>query len=71
MSLETRQEIIAKKLRFFAIDAGAVAQACGLGGRINTIMQVCFFALSKVLPRAAGAREHQEGHQEVVRKTGR
>jgi pyruvate-ferredoxin/flavodoxin oxidoreductase len=50
LSVETQQEIIAKKLRFYAIDAGAVARACGLGGRINTIMQVCFFALSHVLP---------------------
>ena len=50
LSAETQQEIITKKLRFYAIDAGAVARACGLGGRINTIMQVCFFALSHVLP---------------------
>jgi pyruvate-ferredoxin/flavodoxin oxidoreductase len=50
LTTETQQEIIAKKLRFYAIDAGAVARAAGLGGRINTIMQVCFFALSRVLP---------------------
>ncbi|HUJ43634.1 MAG TPA: pyruvate:ferredoxin (flavodoxin) oxidoreductase [Opitutaceae bacterium] len=50
LTVETQQQIIAKKLRFYAIDAGAVARACGLGGRINTIMQTCFFALSRVLP---------------------
>jgi len=50
LTVETQQAILAKKLRFFAIDAGAVARACGLGGRINTIMQTCFFALSRVLP---------------------
>ncbi len=37
-------------LRFFVIDASAVARACGMGGRINTIMQVCFFSVSGVLP---------------------
>ena len=43
--------IIAKKLRVYAIDAVAVAQDLGLGNRINTIMQTCFFAISGVLPR--------------------
>jgi pyruvate-ferredoxin/flavodoxin oxidoreductase len=44
-------EILEKKLRFFVIDADSVAQATGMGRRINTIMQTCFFALSGVLPR--------------------
>ena len=44
-------EIISKKLRLFAIDANKVAQATGMGRRINTIMQTCFFAISGVLPR--------------------
>lgn len=43
--------IIAKKLRVYTIDAVAVAQSLGLGNRINTIMQTCFFAISGVLPR--------------------
>jgi len=42
--------IIKKKLRFFVIDAYKIAKEVGLGGRINTIMQVCFFSLSKVIP---------------------
>jgi pyruvate-ferredoxin/flavodoxin oxidoreductase len=45
-----QETILAKKLRFFVIDAYKVAQALGMGARINTIMQPCFFALSKVLP---------------------
>ncbi len=44
-------EILHKKLRLFVIDADSVAQATGMGRRINTIMQTCFFALSGVLPR--------------------
>jgi pyruvate-ferredoxin/flavodoxin oxidoreductase len=49
--LETQQQIIDKKLRFYIIDAESVAQKAGLGRRINTIMQTCFFAISGVLPR--------------------
>src|SRR5208337_3391668 len=38
-------------LRFYVIDAVEVARAAGMGGRINTVMQTCFFAISGVLPR--------------------
>ncbi len=46
-----QEQIIAKKLRFYVIDAQQVAKDSGMGGRINTVMQVCFFAISGVLPR--------------------
>lgn len=54
---ETQEAIIAKKLRVYVIDAYRVARENGMGGRINTIMQVCFFALSGVIPveQAIGA----------------
>jgi len=48
---ETQKAIIDKKLRFFVINAYEVAKATGMGTRINTIMQTCFFAISGVLPR--------------------
>ena len=48
---EMQQQMIEKKLRFFAIDAYALAKQVGMGGRINTIMQTCYFAISGVLPR--------------------
>ena len=44
-------QILEKKLRFFVIDASKVARDTGLGGRINTVLQTCFFAISGVLPR--------------------
>ncbi|MGQ9501539.1 MAG: pyruvate:ferredoxin (flavodoxin) oxidoreductase [Anaerolineae bacterium] len=47
---EVQQDIIEKKLRFYVIDAYEVARRTGMGGRINTIMQTCFFAISGVLP---------------------
>jgi pyruvate-ferredoxin/flavodoxin oxidoreductase len=46
-----QDQIIRKKLRFFVIDAIQVARDAGMGGRINTVMQTCFFAISGVLPR--------------------
>ena len=46
-----QEALIKKKLKFYVIDALTVAKATGMGARINTIMQTCFFALSGVLPR--------------------
>ncbi|WP_406677452.1 pyruvate:ferredoxin (flavodoxin) oxidoreductase [Moorella sp. ACPs] len=45
-----KRTIASKKLRFFNIDAVKVAQEVGLGGRINTIMQVAFFKIANVIP---------------------
>jgi pyruvate-ferredoxin/flavodoxin oxidoreductase len=46
-----QEEILGKKLHLWVIDAVGVAREQGMGGRINTVMQTCFFALSGVLPR--------------------
>jgi pyruvate-ferredoxin/flavodoxin oxidoreductase len=46
-----QRQVIEKNLRFFVIDGYKVARESGMGGRVNTIMQTCFFALSGVLPR--------------------
>ncbi len=48
---EAQQSIIDKKLRFYVVDALTVARNAGLAGRINTVTQACFFAISGVLPR--------------------
>ena len=45
-----QQQIIDKKLKFHVIDASRAARELGLGARVNTILQTCFFALSGVLP---------------------
>src|SRR6202158_4747751 len=47
---EVQTQLIAKKARFFIIDAYQVARDTGMGSRMNTILQTCFFAISKVLP---------------------
>ncbi len=45
-----QQEILDKQLKLYVIDGYEVARKTGMGGRINTIMQTCFFAISGVLP---------------------
>ena len=63
--METQREIIAKKLKCYVIDAYPVAKASGMGGRINTIMQTCFFAISNVLPREEAIAQIKK----TIRKT--
>ncbi|MGB5559873.1 MAG: pyruvate:ferredoxin (flavodoxin) oxidoreductase [Paracoccaceae bacterium] len=46
----TQEQIIAKRLKFYVIDASAAARETGLARRTNTILQTCFFALSNILP---------------------
>ena len=60
MPYSIQKTIIEKKLRFYVIDAYKIAKEVGLGARINTIMQVCFFYLSKVIPmeKATEAIKH-------------
>jgi len=52
----TQEGILRKKLRFYVIDAYKIAKEVGLGVRINTIMQTCFFAISNVLPKDEAIR---------------
>ncbi|MCF7823995.1 MAG: pyruvate:ferredoxin (flavodoxin) oxidoreductase [Candidatus Marinimicrobia bacterium] len=51
LSRKYQKQIIDKKLKFYVIDAVTVAQETGMGMRINTIMQTCFFAISGILPK--------------------
>ena len=60
-----QQQIIDKRLRFFVVDATEVAREVGLGTRINTVLQTCFFAISGVLPHEAAIRQIKE----TIRKT--
>jgi pyruvate-ferredoxin/flavodoxin oxidoreductase len=56
LSLSLQRQILSKKLRLFVIDASKVARDVGLAGRINMVLQTCFFALSGVLPRDEAIR---------------
>ncbi len=48
---EVQRQLIDKEIRFFVVDADSIAREAGLRGRINTVLQTCFFGLSNVLPR--------------------
>lgn len=62
--------ILDKKLRFYVIDASKVAEEVDMGNRINTIMQVCFFALSGVLPREEAIAEIKHAIKKTYSKKG-
>jgi len=65
MPRTVQDAIIKKNLKFYVIDATTVAKDSGMGNRINTVMQTCFFALSKVLPRD----EAIEAIKDAIKKT--
>lgn len=60
-----QRKIIDLKLKLYVIDAGQVAREAGLGGRTNTVLQTCFFAISGVLPR----EEAVEKVKQAITKT--
>jgi len=65
-----QRQIIDKELEFYTIDAYRVAKETGLGVRINTIMQTCFFALSGVLPREQAIAAIKESIRQTYGKRG-
>ncbi len=66
-----QQSIITKKLRFYTIDAYQVAADSGMGRRINTVMQTCFFAISGVLPADEAVAEIKRAVESSYSKKGR
>jgi len=79
LPVEVQKQIIDKKARFYVIDAYKVAKETGMGARINTIMQTCFFNISGVLPadvaiekiKAAIKKTYTKKGEEVVQKNFR
>ncbi len=66
-----QQQIVDKRLRFYVIDAYRVAEESGMGQRINTIMQTCFFAISDILPQAEALRAIKEAVEKTYGKKGK
>jgi pyruvate-ferredoxin/flavodoxin oxidoreductase len=67
---QIQQHIIDKKIKFYVIDGYKVAQATGMGARVNTIMQTCFFAISGVLPRDAAIEAIKNSIKKTYGKKG-
>ncbi len=67
---EVQQEIIDKKLNFYTINAVEVARETGMGQRINTIMQACFFAISNILPKDEAIAQIKNAIKKTYSKKG-
>ena len=65
-----QEQVIANKLKLYVIDAYEVARETGMGVRINTIMQTCFFAISGVLPRDEAIAEIKHAIEKTYGKRG-
>lgn len=65
-----QQTIIDKKINVYVIDATTVARETGMSGRINTIMQTCYFALSGVLPREEAIAQIKKAIEKTYYKKG-
>ena len=70
LPVKVQQQIIAKQLKLYVINATEVARESGMGGRINTIMQVCFFALAGVLPQEEAITKIKQAIEKTYGKKG-
>jgi pyruvate-ferredoxin/flavodoxin oxidoreductase len=66
----TQDEMLRKKIEFYVIDGNKVARDAGMGTRINTIMQACFFAISGVLPREEAVTQIKKAIYKTYGKRG-
>ena len=71
LPLPMQEALIDKELKFYVIDASKVARDTGMGSRINTIMQTCFFALSGVLPRDEAIAQIKKAIEKTYFKKGK
>ncbi len=70
LPIEVQEQIIAKKLKFYTINAVEVARATGMGQRINTVMQTCFFAISNILPKDEAIAQIKAAIKKTYSKKG-
>jgi pyruvate-ferredoxin/flavodoxin oxidoreductase len=66
----TQEQMLRKKIEFYVIDGYKVAREAGMGSRINTIMQTCFFAISGVLPREDAIAQIKKAIKKTYGKRG-
>jgi len=70
LPIEVQQEILDKRLRFYVINAQKIASDTGMGGRINTVMQTCFFAISGILPKEEAIDQIKKSIKKTYGKRG-
>ncbi|HNO92583.1 MAG TPA: pyruvate:ferredoxin (flavodoxin) oxidoreductase [Anaerolineales bacterium] len=67
---EVQKDIIEKKLKFYVINGYDVAERTGMGGRMNTIMQTAFFAISGILPKEQAIEQIKYAIKKTYGKRG-
>jgi pyruvate-ferredoxin/flavodoxin oxidoreductase len=70
LPIEVQEEIVRKELKFYVINANKVALDNGMGNRINTVMQTCFFAVAGVLPREEAIAQIKKAIEKTYGKKG-
>ena len=65
-----QEEIIAKKINFYVIDASKVAREAGMGSRVNTILQTCFFAIAGILTKEEAIKRIKDAIQKTYSDKG-
>ena len=70
LPIEVQEEILAKHLKLYTINAVEVARATGMGQRINTVMQTCFFAISNILPKDEAIAQIKAAIKKTYSKKG-
>ncbi|MDX1817665.1 MAG: pyruvate:ferredoxin (flavodoxin) oxidoreductase, partial [Marinobacter sp.] len=70
LSVEAQRVLVERKASLYVIDAADVAEKAGLERRINTVMQVCFFALADILPRAEAIDRIKESIRQTWGRRG-
>ncbi|MCU0525718.1 MAG: pyruvate:ferredoxin (flavodoxin) oxidoreductase [Elainella sp. Prado103] len=70
LPIEVQEQIIRKQIKVYVINANQVARDNGMGGRINTVMQTCFFALAGVLPREEAIEKIKKSIEKTYGKKG-
>lgn len=65
-----QEHLIQKKAKFYVIDADRVARESGMGRQINTVMQVCFFAITGIMPKEAAIAAIKESIEKSYGKKG-
>ena len=70
LTREMQETIIDKKIKFYNINALKIAEAVGLGNRVNTVMQVCFFALANIIPQDDAIGYIKKAIEKTFKKKG-
>ncbi len=70
LTRDMQETILAKKIKFYCIDALKIAEKVGLGNRINTVMQTAFFALSGILPQDEAIKLIKKAAEKSFAKKG-